>query len=383
MLTYKEENFLSLIERFKKECLSEAQIKEDKDNEWRKAFIAKYPRESIFLMQMNDYLISCKRSDNSNSFCRRICTELKTVFHANIDNKGWADTFGIAVKNGTRLTLSRNLSAKFGDDYDSAFAYIKNEIITLLDETDKNNYKAIECCELSYEVKYILLIIYCPEKILPVFYASLLQRYCENVGINSYYNETIYYSNSLIQWKNDVPEISEWSYSLFVSFCDWLYRHNMHIEGNSLRKEVRMSTTEIIEEINDLNLQGKSKEAVVRVRVNQGIFRDTLLQRYSKCCLCDISNEGLLVASHIKPWSASESDEKLDVDNGFLMCPNHDILFDIGWITFDNNGKIIITDRLSSNDRIALNVNNNMNIILTGKNKKYLQYHRRMVFKNT
>lgn len=159
-----------------------------------------------------------------------------------------------------------------------------------------------------------------------------------------------------MQWKNDVPEIINWSYSIFTSFCDWLYRSNQIIDGNSLRKEARISITAITEEINSLNLQGKSKEAVIKVRVNQDIFRNKLLQRYSKCCLCDVSNQNLLIASHIKPWNVCESNEKLDIDNGFLMCSNHDRLFDQGWITFTDDGKIVIADRLSENDRIAWNI---------------------------
>ncbi len=383
-MTYEEKNFLDLLERFKTECLAKAQIKEKKENEWKKAFIAEYPRDSLISMQMNDYLISLKSYGNPYSFCRRICYELKTVFHINVDDKAWADIFGIARKHGTQLTLSEALTAKFHNDYNSAFAYIKKNIITLIDEIDKNNYNAIECCELSYEMKYILLIIYCPEKILPVCQIGLIHRYCEKTGItNDYYNEIIYNSNLLIQWKKDVPEISDWNYSIFTSFCDWLYRKNLCIDGNSLRRDARISIDTIIDEINGLNLSGKSKETVVKVRVNQGVFRDRLLKRFNSCCLCGLSNRNLLIASHIKPWNVCGPEEKLDIDNGFLMCPNHDRLFDQGWITFDDDGEIIIADRLTENDRVTLNIKNGMNISLTEKNRKYLQYHRKVVFKNS
>lgn len=384
MITYQEKYFLALLERFKTECLVETKIKEKEDNEWKKAFIAEYPRNSIISMQMNDYLISPKRYGNPNSFCRRICSELKTVFHINVTDKTRANVFGMALKHGTQLTLSEDLALKFGDNYDSAFTYIKKNIITLLDEIDKNNYSAIECCDLSYDMKYILLIIYCPEKILPVCNINLIHRYCESTGItNDYYKEIIYNSNLLIQWKKDVPEISDWNYFIFTSFCDWLYRHNLHIDGKYLRREARISINTIVEEINGLNLSGESKEAVIKVRVNQGVFRNRLLQRFNSCCLCGLSNQNLLIASHIKPWKVCEPEEKLDIDNGFLMCPNHDRLFDQGWITFDDDGKIIIADGLSENDRITLHIKNDMNISLTEKNKNYLKHHRKVVFKNS
>ncbi len=83
----------------------------------------------------------------------------------------------------------------------------------------------------------------------------------------------------------------------------------------------------------------------------------------------------LLIASHIKPWAESEPKEKLDVDNGFLMCPNHDKLFDKGYITFDDNGKIIISDKLIENDKELLNVDSRKHIELTEDNKKYLKFH--------
>lgn len=66
-----------------------------------------------------------------------------------------------------------------------------------------------------------------------------------------------------------------------------------------------------------------------------------MLKRYNRCCLCEMENPEFLIASHIKPWAESERKEKLDVNNGFLMCPNHDRIFDKGYITFDDDGKII------------------------------------------
>lgn len=140
---------------------------------------------------------------------------------------------------------------------------------------------------------------------------------------------------------------------------------------------------EIEEEIASLNVDGASQKAIVNVRVNQGKFRDLLLTRYNRCCLCGVENPALLIASHIKPWAKSEPKEKLDVDNGFLMCPNHDRLFDKGYITFDDDGKIIISEGsegLTENDKVFLNVNSRMHIDLTDRNKKYLKFHRENVF---
>ncbi len=73
-------------------------------------------------------------------------------------------------------------------------------------------------------------------------------------------------------------------------------------------------------------------------------------------------------------------EEKLDIDNGFLLCPNHDRLFDKGFISFADDGTILLSDYLSQNDRIFTNVDPNKRIILTEQNKEYLAYHREKIF---
>ena len=127
-------------------------------------------------------------------------------------------------------------------------------------------------------------------------------------------------------------------------------------------------------------LEGKEKEAVVRVRINQDKFREKLINKYKKCCLCNVNMNELLVASHIKPWSISDANEKLDIHNGLLMCPNHDKLFDRGYISFDDTGRILISERLDDNNRMYMNITAKMKIDITEENIKYIKYHRKNVF---
>lgn len=128
-------------------------------------------------------------------------------------------------------------------------------------------------------------------------------------------------------------------------------------------------------------LLGQEKEAIVKTRINQDIFRKRLVMRYKHCCLCSVNNEKLLIASHIKPWSDSDSYEKLDMNNGLLLCPNHDKLFDSGLISFDDNGSIMLSNELDSINRVFLNVNENMKIIVDDDNAEYIKYHRENVYK--
>lgn len=153
---------------------------------------------------------------------------------------------------------------------------------------------------------------------------------------------------------------------------------NEGISGNS------KSDDEIIDEIeteaNALPLKGEERMAFVKTRVNQSVFRERLLKKYHICCLCKVENQALLTASHIKPWVASSADEKLDAENGFLLCPNHNALFDGGFISFDDDGKIMISSRLSQVDCTFTNVIPTMKINLSEKNKEYLEYHRKKIF---
>ena len=88
----------------------------------------------------------------------------------------------------------------------------------------------------------------------------------------------------------------------------------------------------------------------------------------------------LLVASHIKPWSISDANEKLDIHNCLLMCPNHDKLFDRGYISFDDTGRILISEKLDDNNRMYMNITPTMKIDITEENIKYIKYHRKNVF---
>lgn len=148
-----------------------------------------------------------------------------------------------------------------------------------------------------------------------------------------------------------------------------------------LKAQLDNSVDEIDKEIETKQLQGEEREALIKVRVNQSAFRKLLMRRYTHCCLCDVDDESLLVASHIKPWAKSSHEEKVDVNNGLLLCPNHDKLFDRGYISFDNGGHIVISDELSKNCAISMNIKNDMQIELSNDNIKYMEYHINNVLK--
>ncbi|PER24599.1 hypothetical protein CN490_22590 [Bacillus cereus] len=115
---------------------------------------------------------------------------------------------------------------------------------------------------------------------------------------------------------------------------------------------------------------------MTKYRRTQHLFRKTLLQRENKCQLCNINIPELLVASHILPWSVSNDYQKNDSENGLLLCLTHDGLFDKGLISFEENGKIIISNDLPRELYASLNINENLSIKVSEASEKYMLIHR-------
>lgn len=121
---------------------------------------------------------------------------------------------------------------------------------------------------------------------------------------------------------------------------------------------------------------------LIAARLGQGDFRKELLKLHSDGCpVTGITNTELLVASHIKPWSASTNSERLDPHNGILLSALVDRLFDRGLITFEDDGAMLVSQSLSPADRVLCNLNAAKPIALSEKNRHYLAYHREVKFK--
>lgn len=130
-----------------------------------------------------------------------------------------------------------------------------------------------------------------------------------------------------------------------------------------------------IQQIENLPIAQTEKERLIKARIGQGKFKNLLIERECKCALCGVTDPRLLIASHIKPWSASTDEERLDVNNGLLLCPNHDAVFDKQLISFDMQGKIVISQTLDETARIFMNINDEMRVDLTQKQLCYIEIH--------
>lgn len=94
---------------------------------------------------------------------------------------------------------------------------------------------------------------------------------------------------------------------------------------------------------------------LIQARRGQGVFRERVGKLEPSCRLTGVTNATLLIASHIKPWrSCTSASERLDGHNGLLLTPSADRLFDRGLITFRGDGSLIMSPRLSADDRHRL-----------------------------
>ena len=119
-------------------------------------------------------------------------------------------------------------------------------------------------------------------------------------------------------------------------------------------------------------------------REGQDEYRRKLLEECPFCPITMINEESLLIASHIKPWAVSDLQERIDPNNGFILSPLYDKLFDRGYITFSDDKRVTISNWLSRQvkERIGIKDNQMFQFLpLNPKRTKYLEYHRSTVFK--
>jgi putative restriction endonuclease len=129
------------------------------------------------------------------------------------------------------------------------------------------------------------------------------------------------------------------------------------------------------------NLQETSREAVVQSRIGQGEFRAALIKYWKGCSVSNCKQIELLRASHIKPWRLSSNEERLDLYNGLLLVPNLDICFDLGFISFDNDGKILISSKMDEVTLFQLGISRSMKLVhLEKRHMEFLRFHRENIF---
>ena len=124
-------------------------------------------------------------------------------------------------------------------------------------------------------------------------------------------------------------------------------------------------------------------ERLSKARRGQDVFRDNVRQIEKGCRVTRVDDSSFLIASHIKPWRDSNDAEKLDGYNGLLLAPHVDHLFDKGYISFEDDGRMLVAATLDPKILRAWGMQPQANVgRFADQQKVYLAHHRSEVFKD-
>ncbi len=133
---------------------------------------------------------------------------------------------------------------------------------------------------------------------------------------------------------------------------------------------------------NDFSLRETERLALIRARNGHGLFKDRVSKIETRCRITGVENPVHLIASHCKPWRDSTNEERLNGENGLLLTPSIDHLFDRGFIGFEDNGKLIISPvaHRASLQRMGIETAKIVNVgAFSSGQKQFLDFHRNAV----
>ncbi|MEZ6952591.1 MULTISPECIES: HNH endonuclease [unclassified Aeromonas] len=155
-------------------------------------------------------------------------------------------------------------------------------------------------------------------------------------------------------------------------FSDDIEQHQAELEGDAIEADIKASTLEVTEKLQ-----------LSKSRIGQGLFRSNLEAIEPACRVTGVTNKALLIASHIKPWSKCDNNaERLDGNNGLLLSPHIDKLFDRGWITFTDAGDLLCAEPDIAQALLQWGIELPLNVgPFSPKQAAFLEYHRDTIFK--
>ncbi len=131
------------------------------------------------------------------------------------------------------------------------------------------------------------------------------------------------------------------------------------------------------------DIEPTEKDQLIKARKGQGKFRKNVEKMETCCRVTGVGMKNLLIASHIKPWRSSSNLERLDGNNGLLLAPHIDRLFDQGWISFQSNGDLIFASDDIKEILKCWGVLIPKNVGVFNTQQEYFMYfHRENIFKD-
>ncbi|TBR07423.1 MAG: HNH endonuclease, partial [Lysobacter sp.] len=126
-----------------------------------------------------------------------------------------------------------------------------------------------------------------------------------------------------------------------------------------------------------------TRQAIVQARRGQGLFKQRVMQIERRCRLTGVDRVEHLRASHCKPWRDASNVERLDGENGLLLTPDADHLFDRGFLSFEDSGRVLVSPVAHAPSLRAMGLDpaslSSVGSFSEGQ-RAFLSYHRDNVF---
>ena len=132
----------------------------------------------------------------------------------------------------------------------------------------------------------------------------------------------------------------------------------------------------------DPHIRETERRAIVQARRGQGVFKDNVRRVEKRCRITGVEKLEHLIASHCKPWRVASNEERLNGENGLLLTPSIDHLFDRGFISFEDNGQLIVSPVADRPSLARMGVDTTRPVQVgsfTSEQKHFLDYHRNAV----
>lgn len=140
----------------------------------------------------------------------------------------------------------------------------------------------------------------------------------------------------------------------------------------------------IVSEIRHLDtIADTEREQIIDARVGQGRFRSLVYAHERRCRVTRVDRPEHLIASHIRPWRHADNQQRLDPENGLMLTPNVDHLFDRGFITFSTTGRLIYSPAVDRESVLRMGFDPDVELDVGGfsnQQKQHLEFHRDEVF---
>jgi hypothetical protein len=139
----------------------------------------------------------------------------------------------------------------------------------------------------------------------------------------------------------------------------------------------------LVAKIREQPIADTEKSALILARRGQGLFKQRVRQVEVRCRITGVDRIEHLRASHCKPWRDSTDSERLDGENGLLLTPSIDHLFDRGFISFEPDGRLLVSPvaHRASLERMAVPVGERVNVgAFSAGQRRYLEFHQERVF---